>query len=229
MDAVRGVAISAMVVYHFAWFATEAGVMDISIQSLPWHLFQRSIASTFFFLVGVSLALAATPSLRRDRAIRRLVRVALCAGIVTVTSWVLDPARLVVFGILHSILVASILGLPLARRPVPAAVLGVAVLAIDALVSSPSMDPKAVAWLGLGTQPPATFDHQPLVPWLGVVLLGIGGGHVLRNQTALHGPLQAPPLRWLARAGRWSLELYMVHVPVLILIVGALVLADGQL
>ena len=69
-------------------------------------------------------------------------------------------------------------------------------------------------WLGLGTQDPATLDWRPLMPWGGVLLLGLGLARLappLPNWRA-----RLAPLRGLAFAGRHSLAVYLIHQPILI-------------
>lgn len=208
VDAVRGVAFLAMFVYHAAWFADDARLVTLEMMSLPWRAFQRSIAGTFFFLVGVSLWLAAAVPARR--ALLRLGKVAGGAAIVTVTSVVLDPGRLVLFGVLHAIFLASVLGI-VARRLGSWAVLpGLVLFPVGASVSQPVFDQPHLQWLGLGTFVPVTFDHQPFVMWFGVVLVGLGLAAMAPDAAwRLRGP------RPLVLLGQHSLLLYMAHVPLL--------------
>ena len=79
-----------------------------------------------------------------------------------------------------------------------------------------SIRPGCNGW-ALITHKPATEDYVPLLPWLGVVMIGIALGHWLSLQ-------QFRPLRPLIPGsaalavwmGRHSLLVYMVHQPILI-------------
>lgn len=222
VDALRGLALAQMAAYHFAWFADDAGLVALDLASLGWRAWQRSIAGTFFLLVGVSLVLA-----RDAPAPRRRARLALLAGgaaVVTATSAVLDPARLTTFGVLHAILLASVLGRPLVRLGPWAAAPGAVALLVALTVADPRLDAPALAWLGLGASPPFAFDFQPFVLWFGVTLLGVAMAWVApaRLWTWDHPALAAPA--WL---GRWSLLFYMAHVPVLMAVVEVLRRALG--
>jgi uncharacterized membrane protein len=67
-------------------------------------------------------------------------------------------------------------------------------------------------------------DYRPLLPWFGVVLIGLFAGNALyRSGKALLGrgtaPRAAKPLGLL---GRWSLAIYLVHQPVLLATLAAL-------
>ena len=214
IDVARGAALGAMIVYHACWFATDATLVTLDLHALGWHLFQRSIAASFFLLVGVSLALARpTPA----KAAGRIARIAACALLVTATSVVLDPERAVTFGILHNIAVSSLLALPALRLGVWNVLVGTVLVVLGTVVSLPGH--PLLDWTGLGGEPAPAFDFQPLLPWLGVVLWGAALGRVLL------GPSGEPVLAWhsesvlargLAFLGRHSLLVYMAHVPVLL-------------
>jgi uncharacterized membrane protein len=99
VDVARGCALAAMIVYHAAWFAADYRLIDVPITTdLSWRVFQKSIASSFFMLVGVGLHLAALLGFSRRRYLIRLAKVGGCAVVVIVTSVVLDPGRLTTFG-----------------------------------------------------------------------------------------------------------------------------------
>ncbi len=90
-------------------------------------------------------------------------------------------------------------------------------------VASPDFDAKIFWWTGLGTFEPASNDYRPLLPWLGIVLLGVALGRWLTRSR--HGerseaiPAAVRPERGLGGAvafcGRHSLPFYLVHQPVL--------------
>ena len=59
IDVARGGALVAMAVYHFGWDLEFFGYMDAGTTVTGgWRLFARAIATSFLFLVGVSLFLA---------------------------------------------------------------------------------------------------------------------------------------------------------------------------
>jgi uncharacterized membrane protein len=214
IDAARGADIVAMIAYHACWFADDADLVTLDLRAMGWHLFQRSIAASFFLLVGVSLALARPTA---AKAAARIARIAACALLVTATSVLLDPERAVTFGILHNIAVSSLLALPTLQLGGWNVLLGAVLVVLGTVVSLPGH--ALLDWAGLGGTPAGAFDFQPLLPWLGVVLWGVALG------TALLGPWGAPiltwqsnspPARFLAFLGRHSLLVYMAHVPALL-------------
>jgi uncharacterized membrane protein len=84
-------------------------------------------------------------------------------------------------------------------------------------------DNRWLNWTGLVTRKPVTEDYVPVLPWLGVLLLGLAAGQWLlaHRRGVLAGALPAA-LMPLARLGRWPLTFYMVHQPVLIALALAL-------
>src|SRR5687768_1672935 len=73
IDAARGAAILAMVVYHFSWDLRFFGFIAADVAGgLGWRVFARLIAGAFLFLVGVSLVLATQGGFDRARYLRRL-------------------------------------------------------------------------------------------------------------------------------------------------------------
>jgi len=67
-------------------------------------------------------------------------------------------------------------------------------------------------WLGIVSHKPPTEDYVPLLPWLGVMLWGVGLAQLPWRRPRAPGAAG----RALAGLGRWSLSYYMVHQPVLI-------------
>ncbi len=203
-----------MIGYHASWFANDAGLVAIDFEAVGWRVYQRAVAGTFFFLVGVSTQLAGSRGFRPFAL--RCARVAGCSIVVTLTSVVLDPTRVVTFGILQAITVCSLIAWPLRRLNLGAALGGLVLIAATA-VHDPRFSAPALAWTGLGATVAPTFDFQPLVPWLGVVLLGLAAGsHLAALPKTLGSPLcGSEHFRALRAIGRHSLFVYMAHVPVL--------------
>ena len=63
-------------------------------------------------------------------------------------------------------------------------------------------------------------DYYPLVPWLGVALLGIVAGRTAYADGQRHFELPdlsaSQPITWLCTLGRNSLVVYLAHQPLLI-------------
>ena len=218
IDAMRGTAICLMIVYHAAFDLNWFHIIDADFNhDRFWLAFRDLIVSSFLLLVGVSLMLAHRAGISRRRFWRRIALVGACALLVTLGSYVTFPKTFITFGILHCIAVSSILGWPLVRYPRVALIAGIVVIAVGATIGVPLFDLRWLNWVGLMTYRPATEDYVPLLPWFGVVLVGISIGWWLleRRRQALQRISRASP-EWLTWLGRHSLLVYMVHQPIMV-------------
>jgi uncharacterized membrane protein len=102
--------------------------------------------------------------------------------------------------------------------------LGALAIALPLLWRHELFNPPWLSWVGLVARKPLTEDYVPLLPWLGVMLCGMAAGQWLlaHARGVLSGPLPraACGLAWL---GRWGLSFYMVHQPVFIGLLAAVV------
>jgi uncharacterized membrane protein len=215
VDASRGLAIALMVGYHFCFDLNLYGLTAFQFNTDPfWWGLRAVIVSLFLGVMGVSLHLATRTGLSWRRYLRRLALIAGCAGVVTVASAWRFPQSYIYFGVLHCVAVASVLAVPFLRLDQANLWLGSALVVLGLTVRLPLFDHPALHWVGMMTYKPRTEDYVPLVPWFGVVLLGLWLGR------RLYGIVPTPTLPRLlaplATAGRHSLLVYMVHQPVLI-------------
>ncbi len=234
VDALRGLALLAMVAYHACWDLVLFGLAAFALYDDPiWLSFRTAVASGFLFLVGVSLVLARRAGHSSIWLVRRFIVLAACAAGISLASLVFAPASPVHFGILHHIAMASLVGWVLV--PVPRWVLvagGVAAWSLPEVVSHSVFDTRWLDWIGLATRFPNSVDFVPLLPWGGAVLFGLAVGKSLDGLSvrwpglAAWQPAQMPgrALVWL---GRHSLVLYLVHQPVLMALIGATVILVG--
>ncbi|MGH8851810.1 MAG: heparan-alpha-glucosaminide N-acetyltransferase [Casimicrobiaceae bacterium] len=217
IDGLRGVAIGLMIVYHFAFDLNSFAFIRADFDHDPfWLGFRGVIVTSFLLLVGLSLQLARRAGITRRHFWRRIALIAFCAILVSTASYVTFPQTFITFGILHCIALASVLAWPATRFPRAALAAGAVVVAAGNTVTLALFDRPWLNWVGLMTHKPATEDYVPLLPWLGVVLIGIASGAWLadRQYRPLRRLSRVAP-RWLTWLGRHSLLVYMVHQPVL--------------
>lgn len=221
IDIARGTALLAMAIYHFAWDLEFFGYVPPGMTAVGgWKLFARCIASSFLFLVGVSLYLGHARGIRWPGFWRRLAMVAGAAMAITVVTWIAVPGGFIFFGILHEIAVASLLGLLFLRLPAAVTlIVAAAVIAAPHYLRSPFFDDPWWWWTGLSENRPRSNDFVPVFPWFGAVLIGIAAAK-LADRSGLFARLaamRAPRWSWpLSFGGRHSLAFYLIHQPVLI-------------
>ncbi len=228
VDALRGVAIVLMVVFHFCFDLAYFGLADFDFyRDAFWLNFRTFILSMFLGLVGVSLVLATRNGLDRKRYLKRLMLLVLCALAVSLATWWMFGARFVFFGVLHFIAVASVLGLLFLRFDWTNLLLGIGLIGFAANSTFSWFDQAGWRWIGLMTHKPATEDYVPLLPWFGVVLIGMFTGKRLLRlawiQSLERSLRDNRPVRILAFSGRRSLWIYLAHQPLLIGLLSAYV------
>jgi uncharacterized membrane protein len=182
-----------------------------------WTLQRIAIVSCFLFCVGISQAVATARNGAGRQFWRRWLQIAGCAALVSAASAWMFPSSWIRFGVLHSIAVMLLLLQLLTRlRSWQILLLALVALALPAFVQHPIFDSNWLNWFGLVTHKPITEDYAPLLPWLGVTLLGLCAGRwLLRQQPLLNGAIPAL-LRPVAALGRWPLLFYMLHQPFLL-------------
>ena len=237
IDALRGLAMVWMTVFHFCFDLSHFGWWHQDFYSNPVWTWQRTaIVSLFLFCAGLGQAVAQSRSLGWERFFRRWRQIAGCALLVTAGSWLMFPRSFIYFGVLHGMVVMLLiarLSMGWGRWRWPAGLLALLLpLVAHAMLTGPfahlagALDARSLNWLGLITRKPITEDYVPLFPWLGVLWWGLAAGQWLlvhqRRWLVSPVPAVASPLALL---GRWSLSYYMVHQPVMI----GVLLATGWL
>ena len=233
VDAARGVAILMMVVYHFTYDLYAFGGYDVDAVTGFWARFADATASLFLFLVGVSLAIVhARSGGGFGKYLLRGLRI-LGYGLLLTAIFLVFGMGIVAFGILHLIGVSIVLAYPFLNLRFANLALGILVFGLGLYVQA--ADPTGSAWLlPFGVVPEGWMmpDYRPLLPWFGVVLIGLFFGNVVYGEGRRPGaiPDPAPAIaRPLLPLGRNSLVIYLVHQPVMIFLLSALGVVDGGL
>lgn len=221
LDVARGFALAAMVIFHCAFDLDTLGLATLDVGGDPrWRWFARLIAGSFLALSGMSLVIAHIKGMRWNAYFRRLAILAGAALLVTLATWYGMPREFIFFGILHSITVASIIGLVFLHLPWPVTLIGaILVLLAPEFIAAPLFDPPWLRFLGLSTITPATLDFEPVFPWLSPFLAGmaiaqLGLPRFTKSSAAAWRPKDAL-FRAFGFAGRHSLAIYLVHQPVM--------------
>ena len=220
IDIVRGIALLAMASYHFTWDLENFHYTDPGLTAFGWwKIYARCIASTFLFLVGVSLFLAHGRQIRWTGFWKRFAMVAAAAIAISAVTWFVTPGGFIFFGILQEIALASLLGLAFLRLPALLTLLVAAVIiAVPFYVSLESFDHPWLWWVGLSAINPRSNDYVPLFPWFGAVLVGLGVTKLASASGLLTRLVKLTPGRWanpLLFIGRHSLAFYLIHQPIL--------------
>lgn len=229
LDALRGTAIVWMVLFHLAYDLNHFGWLQPRQQFLvdPFWTWQRvCIVSLFMFCAGASQAMAHRSGLSWSRFGRRWLQVVVCAALVSLATWFVFPQSWISFGVLHGLaLMVVVARLTAAWKPRLLMLLAVLALAAPHLLQHPVFDNRWLNGVGLVTRKPVTEDYAPLLPWMGMVWMGLALGPKLQALAFQANPIVMNPVMILARVGQWPLSIYMLHQP---LFWGVLLLLSGR-
>jgi uncharacterized membrane protein len=221
VDALRGVAVVLMVIFHLSWDLQFYGLAAIDVFTPPWQFFARGIGSLFTFILGLSMVLRRAPPFSPPVLRRSLLLFGLGMIISLATYFLFGQPGYVRFGILHLLGAALLLAHPLVFAPPPLTLaLGLLALAVGAYLGTIFVDFPWLIWLGLPQDGISAVDYYPLLPWGGFALLGIAAGRTCYGlgvrRSLLPGLGEAPPLRALRWLGRHALPIYLLHQPLLL-------------
>ncbi len=224
VDLARGVAIVMVVVYHLVFDLDNFAGYPIESTSGFWGTFADVSAFAFVFLAGVSLQISHARAIDSGKSrlfgkyLRRGARILGWGMLITLVFLALDFGY-VIFGILHLIGVSIILAYPFMRLRFLNVLFGLLFIAAGFYVSYQGFAASGVLLAPFGVIPDNLYmpDYRPLLPWFGVVLLGLFFGRIVyadrKREPTGAGPAYAAPLAFL---GRHTLFIYLIHQPILI-------------
>lgn len=232
IDFVRGIAIILMIAFHFIYDLNHYGIIYYKLWTGPFAIAASVTASIFVILVGISLTISYNKKRKRRSTsqiyvsfLRRGIKLFALGLIITLVSWIIIPERFVIFGILHCIGICIILSVPFLRFVNVNLILGSIIIIFGLYLRLFTFDFNYL--IPLGFLPPNyfTIDYFPLLPWFGVVLVGVAFGNYLypngKRRFQLKDNFRSVLPDRICFIGRHSLHIYFAHQPIL---VGAIML-----
>jgi uncharacterized membrane protein len=230
IDMLRGVAILLMIFGHILWDLDYFGLVPIN--SSIYSSLQSTVPPLFFLLVGMSLIVSKkkvehNPKVDENTYYKRLVVRGLnifCLGMcLTIGSLIFVPGKIVFFGVLHCI------GLSIAlsaiflkyRKYIP--LFAASFVFIGWTFTHTYIQNPTLLHLIIGQHSSDlwsyTLDYFPLLPWFGIVLLGMVLGDVLYEGSTRRFRMpdlsRYKPIKIFQWCGQHSLGLYLIHQPVI--------------
>lgn len=227
LDEIRGFAILCMVVYHAMFQLKYSFDVDVPVFFEGWFDIIRDIFAGIFIFISGCMCRFSRNNLKRG------VQCFFLGMIITFTMPFFGQC--IEFGILHmlgiSMMLYGLFGEGFERIP---PLVGILICAALAFVSWNIKDgfimvPGIFEWdipeklykmeelYPLGFPGRNYGDYFPLLPWFFVFLGGSGFG-AWAKEGSLPKAFYASHFPWLAKVGRYTIWIYMIHLPVIYLI-----------
>ena len=229
IDLLRGFAIILMVAFHILFDLRFFGFHGIELSESFWYYSPRLIASLFILLAGVSLSISysrykrgAAGAFLFGKYLSRGAGIFFWGMVITLVTWIFFRDEYIIFGILHLIGISIVLAYPFLGMRYGNLFLGIACIAAGLYLVGMTFPFSCLLSVGFVPTGFATLDYFPLLPWFGVVLIGVFLGNTLYCGNARRFPLSDRSGNFLTGtlcyAGAHSLAIYLLHQPVIIAI-----------
>ncbi len=226
LDVLRGFAILFMVILHFFWDLDYFGLLPLNRNFYSLNII---VPLMFFLLVGICQSVNRNKYQKQPRSlyfrsIQRGLWVLNLGMLLTLLTAIALPDRPIMFGVLHCIGCCIILTIPFLRFKITNIVLGATIIMIGFLIGIAStVENPNILQLALGFHQSNigqhTIDYFPILPWLGVCLLGIAFGNILYRENKRRFPIPDISKRTPSKLFSWlvqhSLTIYLVHQPII--------------
>ncbi|MFC1599711.1 heparan-alpha-glucosaminide N-acetyltransferase [Patescibacteria group bacterium] len=220
IDFLRGLAIIAMIIFHVVFDLDYFSILKIDTNNLFWTIFRVSIFSLFFLLVGVSLSLSHSKNKKFLDYLKRGLKIFFWGMMITLTTVIFMQQGYVLFGVLHFIGFSIILAYPFLKFSYLNLIFAVPIILVGLYLFNFYFDFQWLLWLGLKPHHFQTVDYFPLLPYFGIILIGIFLGKKLysnhNRMFKLKDSPKQPIMKFFEFLGKKSLFIYLLHQPIII-------------
>jgi len=224
IDFLRGIAIITMIVFHFLSDIVLLGKYNLNLDSGFWFYFGRITAIIFLLLVGISLNISYSRLKTKSfkKYLKRGLKIFSWGLLLTLLTFIFFKEGFIVFGILHLIGISIIAAYPFLKHPYFSLLIGLVFITRGIFLIKETADFPYLMWLGLKPENFSTIDYYPIIPWFGVVLIGIFLGNLLYKNNIRRFKIwdlsKISFIRFFSFLGKHSLLIYLIHQPILIII-----------
>lgn len=244
VDALRGFALILMIFFHtFACMALYH-MIEETPEFLSFYQFYLTSTITFVTLAGVSLVLrharqkGKTKKSYYKSIIIKSIVLFVIAMFITFFTWIFSVFALgggpfIQFGFLHMLSLSMIISIPFLRFGKWNLLFGAAAIIIGLFLVPMLSEPWWLYPFGIHSADflLGAMEYFPLLPWLGVLLIGVGLGSVFYPNGVRRFEIRdcGKIGNFFAKMGngRVTLVVYLAHAPVIMLILGIFSMITG--
>ncbi len=221
LDVIRGGALIGMILFHANYILEEVFyIQTLLFSSLFWYILGKSVAITFIFVSGISFFLSV-----QDKNIDPIIHNALkkcfiltaIAISISIITYLFFYDQRISWGIIHFFAIATLIGLIFVRLWSWNISIGIVWIIFGYSLSQMSIDTDLLIPIGLTPMDYYSADYYPIFPWFGYYLIGYGVASSLYRYWYFARIFSSSVsiMQPIAFIGRYSLLIYILHVPIL--------------
>lgn len=211
LDFFRGVALLLMIYFHVIFDMKDIFNYNINYSTGINYFLGKISALLFIFISGISSHLSKSNTKRG----LRLLGIAL---VITLATHLYSAGLGIKFGILHFLAICMLLAPMFKKMNIYLLlILATAIIAIGNYFSGFTLPQDFLFVFGLISSNFVSSDYYPLLPWMGIFLYGMAAGQALysKKRSIFSFSIGDNPI---SKAGRHTLLYYLIHQPVIIVI-----------
>jgi uncharacterized membrane protein len=185
IDFIKGFFIICVVVFHFLWDLNFFYDFRINLYGVIGSFFQKLGACSFFLINGITSVLQKNfqkNSYNFITALKRGIRLLIFAIFLSLIVNYFYPQNKIIFGVIHSLAVCSIIIYPFLSKKLLALFVGILIIILNKYISTLIVSNKFLIPIGIRYFGFSSVDYFPLVPWFGVSLIGSFLGNFFYNE-----------------------------------------------
>ena len=218
IDFIKGIDIILMVLFNYSITLDYFKLIKIPSGNLYHYILPISIASIFIFMSGVTAYVSYEKN--KEKLIRRYLirgmKLLFFAFLITLFTYVFVRPNTIFFGILHFFAVSSFLIPIFIKYHKLNLIAGFSIILSGIYLQQQTFNYPYLLWVGFVPQNFSTFDYFPIIPWLGVILLGVYYGRFI-VETVETIKMEGRFSSIFKFLGQHSLTVYLIHQPLLIM------------